>query len=495
MSLSSGAVTLPTAHLSVRVPWHDTDWTGRVCSDPSGNHACTVLKNVKERKDSGAEDQDRAAAWSDLPEDRVPPCVLERGGFMRSRSYSFTREHAYAGGWTASHAHFAPTVHRMPAYSLEATPYQWMMRERAATLAGIWGIDYDRTLEDTADDLMTMRSPTLWVQDHRNQLALLDSFFSAVAPGRSLVFLYAKDIPLLEDRPAGTRVLVGAGTITHVGQVSEWQYSRPGPLRSVMWERAVGHSIRPSFDAGFLLPYQQLASDPKLAGEDLSAYVAFAPTDFFEQFSYVTEHVPHDGAVAALCELARVVESLPGVADGPWEKVSTWISDRIADTWALRGPYPGLGSALAAAGLPNGALIAHRVVESLPDPAMDPWPALRQAIAQAAANKGPAAGLVGRMARKAWDRRPTAIQHDRPGPSRSRPDARSAPLCAVRTALSTPVSARRRLQHHSRGCGSETGALRPRSAPAALRRAGPSDFCDNRHACGPTRCRRTGSPL
>lgn len=404
MPLSPGAVGLPLAHLSARVPWHDTDWTGRVCAAPATNHACTVLKNIKERKDADAEERDNTVAWADLDEGRVPPCVFERGGFMRGRAFAIDREHRYAGGWTRSHAHFARTTHRMPAYSLEATPYRWMMRDQAPTIAGIWGIGYDRALEDAADGFIETSQPTTWVQDHRNQLALLDSFFSAFTPGKSLVLLYAKDVPLLEDRPPGARVLVGAGTIVDKGPVVEWEYSGPGPLRSWMWERAITHSIRPSFDDGFLLPYQQLLADPNLSGEDLSRYVAYAPPDSFEEFSYVSEHVGHDSAVAALVELARVVELLPGVADGPWEKVGTWISDRIADAWTLRGPYPGLGAALAAAGLPQGALIAHRVVDSLAEPGQDPWPALRQAIADAARNTGPAAGLIGRMGRKAWER-------------------------------------------------------------------------------------------
>jgi hypothetical protein len=404
MTLAAGAVRLPLAHMSARVPWNDTDWTGRVCAKPAANHACTVLKNVKERKDADKEEQDRGVAWSDLGRDRVPPCVFERGGFMRPKSFTIERDHAYAGGWTNSHAHFASTPHRMPAYSLEATPYRWVMRDEAPTLADTWGIGYDRTLEERADKFIKISRTTTWVQDHRNQLVLLDSFFSAVVPGRSLVLLYLKDLPLLEDRPAASRVLLGAGIVTGVGAVVEWEYSGNGPLRSIMWERAVTHSIRPSFDNGFLLPYQQLLSDPRLAGEDLSPFVANAPVDAFGEFSYVTEHVGHDAAVGALIELARVVELLPGVADGPWDRVSTWISDRIADAWSLRGPYPGLGAALAAAGLPQGALIAHRVVESLGDAHADPWQAVTAAIADAGANRGPAAGLVGRMARKAWDR-------------------------------------------------------------------------------------------
>lgn len=403
--LQLGAVRLPLAHLSTRVPWNDTNWTGQVCTAPAANHACTVLKNVKKRKDADAEERERGVAWSELDESQVPPCVFESGGFMRSQEFTIGRDHAYSGGWTPSHAHFIRTVQRMPRYSVEATPYRWMMRERAESIAAAWDIGYDRSLEDAADAIINLRGETIWVQDHRNQLALLDSFFSALVPGKSLLLLYAKDVPLLEDSVPGTRILIGAGTVSAaVSPAVEWNYSGPGPLRSVMWERAVRHSITPSFEGGFLLPYQQLISDPKLAGQDLSRFVARTSGDFFDEFSYAAELVSHDGAVAALVELARVVELLPGVADGPWEEVSAWISARIADTWALRGPYPGLGAALTAAGMPHGALIAHRVVEDLGDPAADPWPAVQQAIADAESGLGPAVGLVGRMARKAWDR-------------------------------------------------------------------------------------------
>ena len=61
--LSRGAVELPMSHVSVRVAWHDTDWTGRVCASPETNHACTVLPNVKDKKDAEAEAAVRGKSW------------------------------------------------------------------------------------------------------------------------------------------------------------------------------------------------------------------------------------------------------------------------------------------------------------------------------------------------------------------------------------------------------------------------------------------------
>jgi AAA domain/UvrD-like helicase C-terminal domain len=402
--LAEGAIELPAAHLSARVPWHDTDWSGRVCASPGANNSCAVLRRVKEEKNTDAEEKNAGVPWGELERDCVPPCVFERAGFMRPKSYSIVREHAYAGGWTRSHAHFAETVHHMPEYSIEATPFRWVMRGEAPELARTWGIGYDPELEAAADEFIETSKPTNWIQDHRNQLALLDSFFAGVVPGRSLAFIYAKDVPLLEERQPGARVLIGVGQVTEVRPSVEWEYKAQGPVRSILWERAVCHSIRPSLGDGFLLPYHQLLSEPDLQGEDLSSYVALAPSDHFDEFSYVTERVGEDGAIAALSELGRVVDLLPGVADGSWDRVAVWLGDRLADTWEARGAYPGLGSALAAAGLERGPVVAHRVIDSLSDPAEDPWPALERAVADARRSTGPAAGLIGRMSRKAWER-------------------------------------------------------------------------------------------
>lgn len=148
MASSDGVVRLPPSHLSARVPWHDTDWTGRVCAAPAENHSCTVLGRIKEEKDPDTEEADAGAAWTDLSEDHHPPCLLERAGFMRSAPQTIIREHPYSGGWTKSHAHFAATAFRMAPYSIEAVPFRWVMRDQVEAIAKQWGIDYDLSLED-----------------------------------------------------------------------------------------------------------------------------------------------------------------------------------------------------------------------------------------------------------------------------------------------------------------------------------------------------------
>jgi hypothetical protein len=400
-NLSSGAVEIPMSHVSVRVAWHDTDWTGRVCASPTTNHSCLVLKNVKENKRPLAEEQVRGIPWSEIekPDDR-PPCVNERAGFMRSRTFTHERTHNYAWKKSGPHGHFAPTIQRMPPYSLEVTPFRWVMRAELERYARPWGIVHDEAVEDRICDLMAQGGDgwfdDTWVQDKSNQEALLDSFFSALRPTESLVFLYAKDIPLVEERVPGERYLIGVGFVEGVDETVEWEYSDPGPVSSIMWERGVAHSIRPGFHNGFLLPYHALLARPELQGEDLDRFVARAPRDHFDEFSYVSELVTHDGAIAALTELARVVDLLPGVVDGPWTTAANWLADRLSDAWEARGAYPGLGPMLAAAGLERGPLLARRVLDNLPEGVNNPWPELERAV------DARLDGLVGRVAQKAF---------------------------------------------------------------------------------------------
>jgi hypothetical protein len=39
-----------SAHLSIRVPWHDSKWDGTVCRDPERNCHCIEYENILLRK-------------------------------------------------------------------------------------------------------------------------------------------------------------------------------------------------------------------------------------------------------------------------------------------------------------------------------------------------------------------------------------------------------------------------------------------------------------
>ena len=48
------------------------------------------------------------------------------------------------------------------------------------------------------------------------------------------------------------------GRVLSVGEATEYAHKVENPpLRCVLWERNVGHSVRPGFADGFLFPYQE----------------------------------------------------------------------------------------------------------------------------------------------------------------------------------------------------------------------------------------------
>ena len=224
-------------------------------------------------------------------------------------------------------------------------------------------------------------NPT-WVQARENQLALLDAFFSAVQPQVSLCFFYAKATPLCEDP---RRVIIGVGRVSRVEPFVEYAHATDEKPNSVVWERNVHHTIREECDDGFLLPYHELIA---LAGEDttldLEPFVAFAPDEAFDAYSFGSEHVTDDEAIASLCSVLNALETMNDVVTFDVQGAIAWINVELNRLWEMRGAFPGLGSALEAFGVTNGTLVALEIERKLRDAdgtwAEDPWSWVERAI-------------------------------------------------------------------------------------------------------------------
>jgi hypothetical protein len=284
---------------------------------------------------------------------------------------------------------------RHPAYSAAVIPFRWMSRKDAWELARIHDIDADPEREPM-DGWLERNN---WVQDHQNQRELLDAFFSAVEPGRSLCLFYAKQTPMVDD---ADRILVGAGRVREVGPLVDYTYSRPGKLRSYVWDRAVEHSVRPEFEDGFLLPYHELLTR-EAEGEsiDLRACTAICPEDRRAEFSYAGEHVTHDGAISALLRCRDALEHSERFVTTPTGLMLKWIDARIGELWRLRGPTPGLGSVLTAFGVERGNLLAYELSSVLGE-SESPWPLLDDLMSGAQHVSERADELLTRTVRDKW---------------------------------------------------------------------------------------------
>lgn len=85
----------PKKHISIRVPWHDSGWDGRVCVNPRLNGACLKLKRIGQERNDIAEEAVAGQSLGDLPQDKWPCCVAERVAFMSPFEYTRVANHPY----------------------------------------------------------------------------------------------------------------------------------------------------------------------------------------------------------------------------------------------------------------------------------------------------------------------------------------------------------------------------------------------------------------
>lgn len=359
-------------HISVRVPWHDDQWRGTVCKKPRENAACIALTEIAAKKMDGEEECVAGRRFDTLPASALPPCVRERVSFMAPFTLRRDFVHPYKERKSPQHRDLKTMTLQQPQYSATCIPFKWMRREHADKLAAGWGLDFDPSREPTEPEWMVRNG---WLQNGRNQRAMLDGFFSSVKVHESLCFFYAKQTPFCDDP---RRVIVGVGRVTQIGKPI--QYEREGKSADVdtsyVWDVTVEHSIRPSDGEGFLLPYAELAAaEERGVVFDWKQCLAFSPAGQSAEFSYAAEHVSHDGAISALlaCKLALEAARAVLVDGDEIPKALRWIDSRISELWNMRGAYPGLGAVLTALGVQHGNFLALHLAEQLGENE-DPWP-------------------------------------------------------------------------------------------------------------------------
>ncbi|MBI9050011.1 MAG: ATP-dependent RecD-like DNA helicase [Anaerolineaceae bacterium] len=405
-TLWNGAKILPLRHLSIRVPWNDTNWSGVICEKPGENISCLVLPRISETRNDEWETTHKCKHWDQLPDGKFPACVGEHGNFMAPFEITRNIIHPYSENGGTSHKHFRPTPLRYPPYSAACIPYRWMLKNSVEELLQTYSMHYQQDFEDQSTQNMGFK--TSWIQAKYNQLAMLDTFFSAIKPQSSLCIFYAKRTPFFEDN---RRVIIGIGIVEHVGDFTEYNYSEPGQIQSVLWERMIQHSIRPGMKNGFVLPYQQLKSyldaHPE---ENPESYVAYAADEYLDAFSYGTEHVTNDVAIAALLSCSKALNNMKTILPGQWDKQIQWIDQQLNLLWKMRGPYPGLGAALSAFGCENGTLFAleiERIIaEKAPDQMSDPWIYVDEIFSNPTSYNLDTSVKIGDTIRKKWQNLP-----------------------------------------------------------------------------------------
>ena len=352
-------------HLSIRIPWKDNGYNGLVCDKPCYNNACLRLKNISNSKDDAFEETLKGCPISG--HEKEIPCVSEGGVFMSSKEHSKMNIHPYKVSNPDTHGHFRETKLVYPPYSLPARPFAWTMLRRGndqgddniRRLADRYNIDYDPSREPA------LSFTTNWIQDAVNQRAIFKTFYRDVTPNRSLVIPYAKQVPFIED---SKRVVMGIGFVKSVTEPPEHKHTDDGTLRSILWETMIGHSIRDDRNGGFLLPYREMMEYVKTHPDfDIRTITVFAEDEYFEEFSYATEHLSFDAVISVLLQTLKVLCIIKNCIPGNWQECIDWVNERLKEVWLDRGPFPGLGAMLCAVGFKFGIVLANEIKSAIGD--------------------------------------------------------------------------------------------------------------------------------
>lgn len=374
-------VVLIMFHLTIRVPWHDNNWNGKICEQPENNSFCTSLKRIRENKHDG-ELEIPGYGWDELDPDDLPPCIAESGGFMNQREWNRWFAHPYQNNRNTrkSHGHLKNTCIQVPPYSTFAVPFAYMLLENQKNL--------DETLPYQLPEDELAPFDTAWVFGRERQSALLKYYFESphIKDHQSLVFFYTK-----EGHPLGesiNRLIVGVGRILKVGRLEMYDVNNSGDSYPI-WDRLISHSIREDGEDGFLLPYHEYLLPTGDNDEDarraklLEEIIVVPDSTHIKSFSYASEHTTSDVALSVLVRCLQAVKKIRehGIANGPWSEREDWLNAQIAKVWSDRGAFPGLGSALEALGMRLGTAMALELLASgRVQSDEDPWPVVESIL-------------------------------------------------------------------------------------------------------------------
>lgn len=384
----------PIKHISIRVPWTDTGWEGKVCNYPNLNSSCLILDRLAPKKDDGPdyclnyditkqkkywnlhENSNTGISIDKLDHTCRPSCMGERMAFLSPFDYDITIKYPYT--FVDILNHFLPMKLKNPPFSAFTVPFNWLSKRGAKRLLEerILPISFELEKEFERDTGIK----TDWMNAIENQKMIIEWFYRYIEPEKSLCFFYAKKVPFVEDQ---NRIIIGVGRVTQIDPYREYDYKEEREYRGIIWERTIHHSIRPDFDDGFLLPYHQALKfaeeNPDVKFDPLELAV-YPPKGKVGEFSFVSEHVSSDSAIDVLLSCAESLKkAMKYGIEGPWEKSLRWINIQLGELWKMRGPYPGMGSALTALGLSLGNFIAWEIANQRSDNE-DPWLILESAF-------------------------------------------------------------------------------------------------------------------
>lgn len=317
-----------TWHITARMAWHDRGWDGHVCDDPAANTYCTgshsLLSERLAREKRIDCERPCAALDADLP-NYQPPCFWTSSAFAPEATKVLHR-HPFP-----QYRDEKQIEETLPANSVYTWPFRLAMTHASKDRHGNYFPDIDARIDRFVGRLSRGRSLVFFYLNYDNPVSADDYKYALIGCARLADLAVSGDFPFNSD------------------ELAEIRGSKP-PMKNFPvgnWALQLSHEGAAN---GIVLPYHSylahIAANPDDEGKLDEIRVLVDEPALLPNFKYVSEQVHDDHALALLYKLKRALARAQehGIADV--DAMLDRIEDYIADAWADRGLYPGLGSVL-----------------------------------------------------------------------------------------------------------------------------------------------------
>ena len=309
-----------TVHLSARLAWHMDGWNGRICRKPAANNFCIGQHSYPGDKIKSTRDLDweRSKAVAGKPcssLNRIPPCIYSINAFGPDPLTACDDPPDFFK--TGSR-----TSWELPAATVCTWPYEAMYSDEAKTRDG--KVDNDKRLE------------------------LAGEYFSAIEPGKSLVFHYANLSNPFSTDEARQYVVIGLSRIKKLGEFIYYDGTDEETKQqfggAYVWQKNIETHYP---DQGMRIPYHRYLRDP-----DHLESISFFPENR-RCFKYGSRHISDDDALSLVERFIQIAAYLDSIGDDSenWQVRLQWLNSLLAELWTSRGLYPGLARVMEIVGL------------------------------------------------------------------------------------------------------------------------------------------------
>lgn len=306
-----------TAHISMRLAWHDDGWNGRICQQPAKNIHCVGCHSypgeaIRETRDLPWEQSVAGQKFAEL--ERIPACMYSGSAFAEDETLAvasppaFFNDTSEAVQWT------------MPPATACTWPYEAMFRYPG--------------IKDNRGNY-----------DYEQRFNHAQNHFKALEGAKSLIFYYANYSNPFSTEEKQRYVLVGVSRVKSVGNphffINCSDKIRKKYHNGFVWQ----HEVTGSYpEQGVRLPYHLYKDDLPTAQK----FVIFPEqTNVCKYGSKIVSDDEALGLVEQFLHSVRVLRDDIGDNSENWDARINWLETVIAQLWQHRGGYPGMASVLA----------------------------------------------------------------------------------------------------------------------------------------------------